>query len=136
MTTNTYINLPVADLDRTRRFFSALGFTFDARSSDETALAMVISESCAAMLLTHDKFRQFTPRPVADARAATEVLTCLQLDSREAVDRMVEAALAEGGADIREPQDHGFMYGRAFQDPDGHIWEVIWMDPAQMPPKQ
>ena len=136
MTTNTYINLPVADLDRTRRFFSALGFTFDDRFSDETALAMVISESCAAMLLTHDKFRQFTPRPVADARAATEVLTCLQLDSREAVDRMVEAALAEGGADIREPQDHGFMYGRAFQDPDGHIWEVIWMDPAQMPPKQ
>lgn len=130
---NVYINLPVADLPRTRRFFEALGFTFDDRFSDDTALAMRIGDGAMAMLLTHAKFAAFTPRRIADARATTEVLTAVQLDSREAVDAMLETARAHGGAEIREAEDHGFMYGRAFSDPDGHIWEPFWMDTSKLP---
>ena len=126
---NVYINLPVADLDRSRAFFGALGFDFNDAFSDGTALAMRISETCYAMLLTHEKFARFTPRPIADARKATEVLTALQLDSRAAVDGMVATALASGGSAVRDPEDHGFMYGHAFADPDGHIWEPFWMNP-------
>ncbi|WP_144182818.1 VOC family protein [Elioraea rosea] len=130
---NVYINLPVADLARTRSFFAALGFAFDDRFSDETALAMRIGDGAMAMLLTHAKFAAFTPRRIADARATTEVLTAVQLDSRAAVDRMIEAACAAGATEVREAEDHGFMYGRAFSDPDGHIWEPFWMDAAQIP---
>lgn len=122
-----YVNLPVADLDRSRRFFVALGFAFDERFGDKTAIAMRLGDHAAAMLLTHEKFQTFTPRPVADAGSTTEVLTALQLESREAVDAMVRQALAAGGAAVREPEDHGFMYGHAFADPDGHIWEPFWM---------
>ena len=123
-----YINLPVADLTRSRSFFTALGFSFNETFSDDTALGMEINEHCAAMLLTEEKFATFTPRPVAEAGATTEVLTALQLDSREAVDRMVATALANGGGTVRAPEDHGFLYGHAFADPDGHIWEPFWMD--------
>jgi hypothetical protein len=91
---------------------------------------MVLSETIHVMLLTHDKFRQFTPKPLADAHAATEVLLCISADSREAVDTMTDGALAAGGREPRERQDHGFMYGRSFEDPDGHIWEPMWMDMA------
>ena len=136
MNPKAYFNLPVADLGRSRTFFGALGFAFDARFSDETALAMTINESCFAMLLTHEKFAQFTPRPIADAGETTEVLIALQVESRDEVDRLVEIALAEGGSSPRGPQDHGFMYERPVADPDGHIWEVFWMDPAQMPGKE
>lgn len=132
MRTNVYINLPVGDLGRSRRFFEALGFSFNDRFSDDTALGMAISETCFAMLLTHERFASFTPRPIADAQATTEVLTALQLDSREAVDSMVATALANGAAVVREPEDHGFMYGHAFADPDGHIWEPFWMNPDAM----
>lgn len=132
MRTNVYINLPVGDLDRSRRFFEALGFSFNDAFGDDTALAMTISERCVAMLLTHEKFASFTPRPIADAHASSEVLTALQLDSREDVDRMVATALANGAGAVREPEDHGFMYGHAFADPDGHIWEPFWMDPDAM----
>lgn len=133
MTRRVYINLPVADLARSRTFFEALGFTFDQRFMDDTATAMVINETAVAMLLTHEKFRQFTPRPIADATAATEVLTCVQVESREDVDRIVETASANGGIEIRDAQDHGFMFGRSFADPDGHIWEIIWLDATKMP---
>lgn len=126
---NVYINLPVADLERSRAFFSGLGFGFHKTFSDETALAMEISGNCFAMLLTHQKFATFTPRPLADATQTTEVLTALQLDSREAVDRLADLALAGGGAEVRDTEDHGWMYGRAFADPDGHIWEPFWMNP-------
>lgn len=129
---NVYINLPVADLERSRTFFGGLGFDFNDAFSDETALAMVISKECFAMLLTHEKFAPFTPRPIADARQTTEVLTALQLESREAVDRMADLALAGGGAKVRDAEDHGFMYGRAFADQDGHIWELFWMNPEAM----
>ncbi len=130
---NVYINLPVADLARTRAFFAALGFGFDDRFSDDTAIAMRIGEGATAMLLTHAKFAAFTPRRIADATATTEVLTAVQLDSRAAVDAMVEAARAHGGAEVREAEDHGFMYGRAFSDPDGHTWEPFWMDTSRLP---
>ncbi|MDJ0946161.1 MAG: VOC family protein [Kiloniellales bacterium] len=131
MNPKVYINLPVADLGRSRAFFEALGFGFDDAFGDETALGMTINESCFAMLLTHEKFAQFTPRPIADAGKTTEVLTALQVESRDEVDRLVGIALAEGGSSPRDPQDHGFLYGRALADPDGHIWELFWMDPAQ-----
>ncbi|MBI3433981.1 MAG: VOC family protein [Proteobacteria bacterium] len=129
---NVYINLPVADLDRSRAFFGALGLDFVDAFSDATALAMRISETCFVMLLTHEKFGAFTPRPIADARRTTEVLTALQLDSRAAVDRFADCALAHGGGAVRDAQDHGFMYSRAFCDPDGHIWEPFFMDQAGM----
>lgn len=129
---NVYINLPVADLDRSRAFFGGLGFEFNDQFSDDTALAMRISDTCFAMLLTHAKFAGFTPRRIADASQTTEVLTALQLESREAVDRLTDRALANGGGVVRDAEDHGFMYGRAFADPDGHIWELFWMNADAM----
>lgn len=129
---NVYINLPVGDLARSRAFFADLGFDFNETLSDETALAMKISDSCFAMLLTHAKFAPFTPRAIADARQTTEVLTALQLESRAAVDALMDQVLAVGGSEVRPAEDHGFMYGRAFADPDGHIWEPFWMDPNAM----
>lgn len=125
---NTYINLPVADLAASRAFFVALGFGFDPRFADDTAIGMRIGETSFAMLLTHEKFAGFTPRAVADARQVSEVLVAVQLESRAAVDAMMAAALAEGGTAVRAPEDHGFMYGRAFADLDGHIWEPFWMN--------
>lgn len=127
MASHVYINLPVEDLSRSRAFFEALDFSFNDQFSDDTALAMIIGEQNSAMLLTHEKFAEFTSNAIADAHKTTEVLVCLQLDSREQVDKMVETACANGGREPRGPQDHGFMYGRSFHDPDGHIWEVITM---------
>lgn len=129
---NVFVNLPVADLARSREFFATLGFTFDERFSDDTALGMKISDTNFAMLLTHEKFATFTPRKISDAHNATEVLVALQLESRADVDRMSETAFAGGAGHVREPEDHGFMYSRAFADPDGHIWEPLWVDVAQM----
>lgn len=124
-----FVNLPVADLERATVFYETIGAVRDVRFSDATAACMTFSESIYVMLLTHDKFRQFTPRPVADARAASEVLLCLSAEDRASVDGMVEAAAGAGGAaDTGPKQDYGFMYGRSFEDPDGHIWEVMWMD--------
>jgi predicted lactoylglutathione lyase len=124
-----FVNLPVADLDKSIAFYERLGATRNPQFSDHTAACMVLSETIHAMLLTHDKFRQFTPRPVADARAATEVLLCVSAPSREEVDRLADAAASAGGrADPGPRQDHGFMYGRSVEDPDGHIWELMWMD--------
>ncbi len=125
MKPSVYINLPVADLGRSRRFFETLGFTFNDYFSDDTALGMEVNDHCSVMLLTHEKFASFTPREIADTSKTTEVLTCLQLPNREAVDEMCDKALNNGAGYVREPQDHGFMYGRAFADPDGHIWEII-----------
>jgi uncharacterized protein len=126
-----FINLPVADLERATAFYEAVGARKDERFSDHTAACMAFSDVIHVMLLTHDKFRQFTPRPIADARAATETLRCLSAESREHVDAIVEAAVPAGGAaDPGPKQDYGFMYGRSLEDPDGHIWEVMWMDVA------
>jgi predicted lactoylglutathione lyase len=125
-----FVNLPVADLDAAKAFYEAIGFTNNPQFTDETAACMVLSEAIHVMLLTHAKFAQFTPRPIADAHRSTEVLICLSRDSRAAVDSITELALAAGGREPREAQDYGFMYGRAFEDPDGHIFEVMWMDMA------
>src|SRR3712207_1172190 len=137
-----FVNLPVADLARATAFYEALGARKDERFCDGTASCMVFSDTIHAMLLTHDKFRQFTPKAIADAKTATEVLICVSADSREGVDDTVAKAGAAGGRADRGPkQDHGFMYGRSFEDPDGHIWEVMWMDveaatAAMSPPRE
>jgi predicted lactoylglutathione lyase len=126
-----FVNLPVADLDGATAFYEAIGARKNERFSDHTASGMVISDTIHVMLLTHDKFRQFTPRRIADARETTEVLICLSEESRAAVDATVEKAASAGGrADPAPKQDYGFMYGRSFEDLDGHIWEVMWMDMA------
>ena len=126
-----FVNLPVSDLRKSRAFLEALGAVNDPRFTDETAACMTFSESIHVMLLTHDKFRQFTPRPIADANAGSEVLICLSADSLESVDTAVERAEANGGtADPSPKQDYGVMYGRSIADPDGHIFEIMWMDPA------
>jgi predicted lactoylglutathione lyase len=124
-----FVNLPVSDLARSTAFYQAIGGEKNPQFSDDTASCMVFSESIYVMLLTHDKYRQFTSKKIADAKATSQVLICLSADSREAVDDMVAKAQgAGGGADPGPKQDYGFMYGRSFEDPDGHHWEVMWMD--------
>ncbi len=130
MSTKIFVNLPVRNLDKSKAFFAALGYTFNAQFTDETAACMVISEDIYAMLLTEEKFRQFTPRPVSDASKATEVLVCLSAESRDKVNELVDKAMAAGASDVMPPMDYGFMFGRSFADLDGHIWEIMWMDPA------
>lgn len=131
---NIFVNLPVKDLDASKRFFGALGFSFNAQFTDETAAAMVIEENIFAMLLTEAKFRTFITGDISDASKTKEVLIALSADSRAAVDELVDKAIAAGGSAYRPPQDHGFMYERSFQDLDGHVWETFWMDPAAVQP--
>lgn len=129
-----FINLPVADLGRADRFYQAIGAVRNERFCDATASCMVFSETIHAMLLTHDKFRQFTPRPILDARTGSQVLVTVSAESRAEVDAVVEKAAEAGGAADPSPvEDYGFMYGRSFEDPDGHLWGVMWMDVSQMP---
>ena len=129
-----FINLPVADLAKSVAFYEATGATKNPQFSDDTAACMVVSDSIYVMLLTHPKWATFTQKPIVDAHAASEVMMCLSADDRTAVDDMVAAASAHGGkADINPLQDHGFMYGRSFEDVDGHIWEIMFMDMSQMP---
>jgi predicted lactoylglutathione lyase len=124
-----FVNLPVTDLPRSTAFYLALGATQNMQFSDETATCIVLSETIHVMLLTHDKYRQFTSKPIADAHESSQVLICLSEESREAVDETVaKAAVGGGKADPGQTQDYGFMYGRSFEDPDGHHWEVMWMD--------
>jgi predicted lactoylglutathione lyase len=130
MATKIFVNLPVQDLKKSMEFFTKLGFTFNAQFTDETAACMVVSEVIYVMLLTHDKFKTFTPKAICDATKSTEVLVCLSCESREHVNDMVRKAVGGGGTTYNEPQDHGFMYGHGFQDLDGHIWELIYMEPS------
>jgi len=124
-----FVNLPVTDLGQAISFYEGVGATKDDRFCDDTAAMMVFSETINVMLLTHDKFRQFTPKQIADTRTSAEVLLCLSAESREAVDDTIAKASAAGGVvDPCPQQDYGFMYGRSFEDPDGHIWEIVWMD--------
>jgi hypothetical protein len=129
MAKQLFVNLPVKDLNRTIEFFTKLGFTFNPQFTDETATCMVVSEDIYVMLLTHEKFKVFTPKEICDATRFTEVLISLTCDSRSEVDRLVSLAVAAGGSTYNEPQDHGFMYTHGFQDLDGHIWEVFIMEP-------
>ncbi|WP_395942966.1 VOC family protein [Brevundimonas sp.] len=126
-----FINLPVADLDRSIAFYEAVGAAQNPVFSDETAACMVISDVIHVMLLTHDKWRTFTDRQIPDARVSAQFALCLSQDSRAAVDAVTAKAGAMGVVIDPNPiQDHGFMYCRGYEDPDGHIWEVMWMDPA------
>jgi uncharacterized protein len=123
-----FVNLPVANLPAAMAFYEAIGFTNNPMFTDNTAACMVWSEAISVMLLTHEKWKTFTDRPIPD-RGTSEVMLCVNCDDRGAVDAMVEAGAANGGtADIQPPQDHGFMYQRTLIDPDGHVWEPMWMD--------
>ncbi len=124
-----FVNLPVRDLERAKAFFGGLGFTFDPRFTDEKAACMVVSEQGYVMLLQERFFRTFTRRELCDTTRQNEGLVALSCESRAEVDRLLGAALAAGGVEVHPPTDHGFMYGRAFFDLDGHHWEVLWMDP-------
>jgi len=128
-----YVNLPAADIAVSTRFYEAIGCRKNEQFSDNQASSMVWSDTITFQLLSNDYFSTFTPKAVADARAVTEVLLALPLDSREEVDDIVETAVAAGGkADIRESMDMGWMYNRTFEDPDGHVFEVLWMDMEAM----
>ena len=125
-----FVNLPVADLPKAKAFYEAIGFANEPRFTDETAACMVLSDTIFTMLLTHDKWRSFTTRPIPPTDSS-EVALALSCDSRDEVNAMVDTAGANGGAaDINPSEDHGFMYQRSFTDLDGHVWEPMWMDPA------
>jgi predicted lactoylglutathione lyase len=128
-----FVNIPVGDLQRAITFFEALGFAFNPHFTDATATCMLVGEDAYFMLLTRDRFAGFSRRPVGDARAETNAMFALSVNSREEVDAMVSRAIAAGGSHAAEPQDHGFMYGRSFYDLDGHHWEAFWMDPSAIP---
>lgn len=131
MATNIFVNLPVKDLEKSKEFFLKLGYTFNQQFTDEKAASLVISENIYAMLLTEPFFKTFIPnKEIADTGKTKEVLVALSTDSKQQVDELADKAIAAGGKKFREPEDHGFMYARSFEDLDGHVWEVIWMDPG------
>lgn len=132
MATKIFVNLPVKDLDKSMAFYKKLGYTFNAQFTDATAACMVISEDIYTMLLTHAKFKEFTPKEIADSTKSTEVLVALSCDRREQVDDLVRKAVAAGGKTYNDPKDYGFMYSHAYQDLDGHIWELVYMDPGHV----
>lgn len=125
-----FVNLPVNDLDSSKKFFTDLGYTINPQFSDENAASVVISDTIVAMLLTKPFYSAFTKKEIADATKTSEVLLCLSAESREKADELVEKAVTAGGTASDQVQDQGFMYGRAFDDLDGHTWEVVWMDPS------
>jgi predicted lactoylglutathione lyase len=130
MNKQIFVNLPVKDLDKSKSFFNALGYTFNPQFTNESGACMVIADgSIYAMLLTEPFFKTFVDKPIVQAKEATEVLVCLSCESREEVDSLVAKAIAAGGRALRPPQDHGFMYGHGFEDLDGHVWELAWMAP-------
>jgi len=128
MTTKMFVNLPVKDLGKSVKFFTALGFKFNPQFTDENATCMIVSEENFVMLLVEDYFKTFTPKPVSDARKSTEVLICLSADSRKDIDEMVSKAVAAGATTPRPAQDLGFMYQHGFEDLDGHLWELAFMN--------
>lgn len=130
-----FVNLPIKDMGRSQAFFRALGFDFNPQFTNEQGACMVISEDIFTMLLVEPFFQGFTKKKIANAKEATEVLVCLSCDSRAEVDALVKKALAAGGTAPNAPQDHGFMYSHGFEDLDGHVWELVWMDPAAAPPQ-
>jgi uncharacterized protein len=133
MASQIFVNLPVKDLNRSIEFFTKLGYTFNPQFTDENATCMIIGENIYAMLLVESYFRTFTDREVIDAWKGVESIVALALDSREQVDDQIAKARDAGATIPREPQDYGFMYQHAFQDPDGHLWEVFHMDPSAVP---
>ncbi|MBT1185271.1 VOC family protein [Streptomyces sp. CJ_13] len=131
-TTMIFVNLPVKDLDASKAFWGKLGYSFNAQFTDENCASMVISDTIVAMLLTEARFKDFTHKAITDTSTSTEALLCLSSESRTAVDELVDAAVGAGATEPRPAQDYGTMYGRAFEDLDGHTWEIMWMDPAMI----
>lgn len=129
-----FVNLPVKDLPKSMAFFTALGYVFNRQFTDDTAACMVVSDAIYVMLLSEAKFKGFTPKPIADATKSTEVILCLSCESRSRVDELVRKAVAAGGTTPSAPIDHGFMYGHGYHDLDGHIWELVYMEPGAVPP--
>ncbi|MFF6998107.1 VOC family protein [Streptomyces sp. NPDC008313] len=125
-----FVNLATNDVDASRKFFTELGYSINPQFSTDDCTCVVISDTIIAMLMSRQRYSDFTKKPIADSTATSEVLLCLSAESREKVDELVDRAIAAGGTATGEPQDHGHMYGRAFDDLDGHTWEVAWMDPA------
>jgi uncharacterized protein len=132
MVKQIFVNLPVKNLQNSIEFFTKLGFTFNPQFTDDTATCMVISDTIYAMLLTEEKFQSFTPKPISDAKKTSEVLIALALENREQVNDMISNAVNAGGSTYKDAQDMGFMYQHGFQDLDGHIWEVFFMDPTHV----
>ncbi|MCD9021973.1 VOC family protein [Cohnella silvisoli] len=126
--THTYLNLPVKDLNRTKEFFSSIGFEFNPQFSDDKSACMVINDNTFVMLLTESYFQTFINKPVADVASAATGIIALSADSREHVDELADKALSAGGKQSKEPADHGFMYVRSFEDLNGHLWEIAYMD--------
>ncbi len=135
MATKIFVNLPVKNLNQSMAFFTALGYTFNSEFTDENATCMIIAEDIFVMLLIEPFFKNFTHKEIADASKTTEAIICLSADSREQVDEMVRKAVAAGGAAPRPKQDHGWMYQHGFEDIDGHIWEVMYMDATAVRPQ-
>jgi predicted lactoylglutathione lyase len=133
MATNIFVNLAVKNLDKTKEFFSNLGYTFNQQFSDEKAACMVISETIYAMLISEAYFKTFIPnKEISDTSKSKEVLLALSADSRQQVDELADKAIAAGGKNFRDPDDHGFMYSRSFEDLEAHVWEVFWMNPEHV----
>lgn len=133
MKTNIFVNIAVKDLEKSKAFFSQLGFTFNPQFTDDTAASMSIDNNIYFMLLTENKFQSFIKdRAISDTSLVTEALYALSVDSREAVNEFVDKAIAAGGLAFREPEDYGYMFARSFTDIDNHIWEILWMDPAHI----
>lgn len=133
MSRQIFVNLPIKNMERSQAFFKALGFSFNPQFTNEQGACLVIADDIFAMLLVEPFFQTFTKKPIADASKTTEVLVCLSCESRAEVDELVRKAVAAGGTAPNAPQDHGFMYGHGFQDPDGHIWELVYMAPNAAP---
>ena len=136
MATQIYVNLPVKDLPRSIAFFTSLGYQFNPQFTNENATCMIISDTIYVMLLVESFFQTFTKKPISDAHHSTEVLLCLSCESRAALDELVAKAVAAGGTTPLESKDHGFMYQHGYQDLDGHLWELVYMDPNAAPPSQ
>lgn len=133
MATRIFVNLPVQDLKKSMAFFSKLGFTFNEQFTDDKAACMVVSEHIYTMLLVHDRFKDFTRKPISDAKKTTEVLIALDAASKAEVDGIVKKAVSAGGSIYADPQDHGWMYSHSFADLDGHQWEFLYMDESAIP---
>ena len=134
MISNIFINLPVKDLEKSKAFFTSLGWKINQQFTDETASSIIIGENIFAMLLTHAKFKEFSPKDIVDARKSAEVIVALGAGSKDEVNALVEAAVKAGGKEFKPVQDYGFMYMRVFEDLDGHHWEIAYMDPSFVQP--
>jgi predicted lactoylglutathione lyase len=132
MITNIFVNLPVKDLNKTVEFFTKLGFTFNPQFTDENATCMIVGKDIFVMLLVEKFFKTFTKKEISDTTKNTEAIVALSAQSRGEVDQMMEKVLGAGGREARDPQDHGWMYGRSFEDINGHLWEIFYMDESAM----